>query len=150
VSAEPLPIPADEPAVDTSAPNQYHLRCGGVRISYFPTGAGFLIVDDPIIVVYRDSHRSMTFRGTQADRVPVADLGTCVTVTLETTGDVEWITATLLIPTVALASGRPARIRTQLITTVHSLALNGVGDSQRDHYTVTPLRGEARQGALPL
>jgi hypothetical protein len=148
VTAEPLPTSADEPAVDATAPNQYHLRRNGVRISYFPTGAGFLAADDPIIVVYRDSHRALTFRSTQADCVPVPNLGTCVTVTLETTVDAESTTATVLIPTVVLASGQPARIHTELITTMH--ALNGINHPQRDHYTVTPLRGDARRGVLPL
>ena len=150
MTAQSLPSEAYESAVDTRAPNQFHLRGSGVRLSYFPTGAGFLNVDDPIIVVYQDTHRSMTFRATQADCVPVANLGACVTVTLETTVDAESITATVLIPTVVLANGRPAKVHTALISNVHSLALNGVNHPQRDHYTVTPLRGEARQGALPL
>jgi hypothetical protein len=106
VTAQPRPSSdLSRPSTPTH-PTKYHLRCNGVRLSYFPTGAGFLNVDDPIIVVYQDTHRSMTFRDTQADCGPVANLGTCVTMTLETTVDAESITATVLIPTVVLAGFR--------------------------------------------
>jgi hypothetical protein len=73
-----------------------------------------------------------------------------VTVTLQTTVDADWKTATLLIPTVVLAAGQPTMVHTELITTVHNSTLTGLGHPQRDHYTVTRLIGEASRGALPL
>jgi hypothetical protein len=63
--------------------------------------------------------------------------------------DADWTTATLLIPTTVLAAGQPATVQTELITTVHNGPLSGIGQPQRDHYTVTPLTGQASQGALP-
>jgi hypothetical protein len=147
----PQPTPtAAEAGNDTSSPNQYHLRGAGLRINYFPEGAGPLTADGPIMLVYQDSHRSLAFRGRQADVVPVANFGTCVTVTIETTVDAESTTATLLVPTVVLIPGRPARIKTVVIIAVHSLALAGVGHPQRNTYRVTTLTGEARLGPLPL
>jgi hypothetical protein len=133
-----------------SSPNQYHLRGTGVRINYFPGGAGPLTADGPIILVYQDSHRSLAFRGSQADIVPVANFGTCVTATLETTVDAEYTTATLLVPDVVLIPGRPARIKTVVIIAVHSLQLAGVGQPQRSAYRVTTLTGEASLDPLPL
>jgi hypothetical protein len=141
---------APEAVSDTSSPNQYHMDGHGVRISYYPTGAGPLTVDGPIILAYQDVHRSLTFRGKQAQAVPVANLGTCVTVTLQKTVDADWTTATLLIPTVVLAPGQPTTVQTELITTVHNGTLSGIGHPQRDHYTVTPLTGEASHAPLPL
>lgn len=150
-----MPIPqagptATEAAGDTSSPNQYQLHGNGVRISYFPGGAGPLTADGPVIVVYQDSHRSLTFRRAQAGVVAVPDFGTCVTVPIETTIDAETMTATLLVPTVVLADGRPARIKTALIASMHSHPLTGIADPQRNTYRVITLTGEANTGPLPL
>ena len=147
----PQPVPtAPEVDSDTSSPNQYHLRGNGVRISYFPGGAGPLSADGPIIVVYQDSHRSLALRGRQADVVAFGNFGTCVTVTLEPTIEAKSTTATLLVPTVVLTPGRSARIKTAVIVAAHSLALSRTGHPQRDMYRVITLAGEASQDALPL
>jgi hypothetical protein len=135
---------------DTSSPNQYHLRGNAVRISYFPEGAGPLTADGPIMLVYQDSHRSLTFRREQVDVVEAVNFGTCVTVTIGTTVSAESTTATLLVPRVVLAAGRPARIKTAVIAAAHWLALAGIGHTQRDMYRVITLTGEASQGPLPL
>jgi hypothetical protein len=41
----------------TNSPNQYHLHShgDGVQISYYPTGAGPLTKDGPIILAYQDA-----------------------------------------------------------------------------------------------
>jgi hypothetical protein len=139
----------------TSSPNQYHLHGShllghSIRISYYPDGAGLLTPDGPIILAYQDAHRSLIFRGKAAQVAPVADFGTCVTVTLQKPIDADWTTATLLVPNVVLAAGQSTTVQTELITTVHNGALSGFGHPQRDHYTVTPLTGEASEGPLPL
>jgi hypothetical protein len=144
------PNPAGQPIAGGGSPNQYHLRGDGVRVSYYPGGAGPLTVDGPIILTYQDAHRSKVFRGEQAQVVDVAQLGTCVTVTLEITIDEGSVTATVLIPTVVLPPGGSTTVETQLITTSHQLFLTGLGHPQRDHYAVTPLTGEASQHPLPL
>lgn len=143
------------PAVaDTSSPNQYHLhgshRLGhSIRISYYPTGAGPLTTDGPIMLIYQDATQALTFREKETRIVAVSDLGTCVSVTLHMTIDTGSTSATLLVPTVVLAAGQPATVRTELITTEHAFFVGGVGHPQREQYTVTPLTGEASQGALP-
>lgn len=150
-TSETAPTPAADAVPETGSPDQYHLHGPGVRISYYPSGAGPLTVDGPIILSYegKDATQALVFRGEQAQIVPVAGLGTCVTVTVQGPLDSGGTTVTLLIPTVVLAAGQPATVRTELITTVHNSVMSGVGDAQRDHYTVTGLIGEASQGAIP-
>jgi hypothetical protein len=143
-----LPVPATFDT-HTGSPNQYHLRGGDARISYFPSGTGPLTADGPIMLIYRDSQRSATFRAQHADVVDVPNFGTCVTVTIETTPDAASMTATLLVPRVVLTAGRPARIRTAMIAAAHWLAAAGIGCAQRDIYRVITLTGEASNGPLP-
>ena len=155
---ETAPTPPLPVVDDSRLPNQYHLSGDSIQITYYPTGAGSVIADGPIILAYQDAHGSLVFRGKQVQAVPVADLGTFVTVTIQTRPDADRTTATLLIPTVVLAAGQPTMVHTELITTVHDSTLTGIGDpqrdhypasTQRDHYTVTELTGEASQGPLP-
>jgi hypothetical protein len=132
------------------SPNQYHLSGHGVRVSYYPGGAGPLTADGPIMLTYQDALRTLVFRGEQAHVVEVPELGTTVTVTLHLTVDAGSTTATLLIPTVVLPPGGSTTVQTDLITTSHLFFLAGVGHPQRDHYTLIPLSGEANQHPLPL
>jgi hypothetical protein len=143
------PTPEPQVAADTRDPNQYRLHGHGVEVTYYPTGAGPLTVDGALILTYQDAQRSLEFRGQQAQVVAVADLGTCVTVTIQMRPDADRTTATLLIPTVVLPAGQPSTVHTELITTVHDSTFSGLGDPQRDHYTVTRLTGEASQVILP-
>lgn len=143
------PNAAAQPIAGGGSPNQYHLRGDGVRISYYPAGAGPLTVDGPIILTYQDAHGSKVFRGEQAQVVDVEQLGTCVTVTLKIVVDEGSVTSTVVIPTVVLPAGGSTTVETQLITTSHQLFLTGLGHPQRDHYTVTSLTGEASQHPLP-
>jgi len=141
------------PAADsasTNSPNQYHLSGHGVRVSYYPGGAGPLTTDGPVILSYQDAGRTLVFRGDQVNVVEVPELGTTVTVTLHLTVDSGSTTATLLIPIVVLAPGGSTTVQTNLITTSHQFFVTGLEDPQRDHYTVTPLSGEANQHPLPL
>jgi hypothetical protein len=143
------------PEVITSSPNQFHLHgCHllghSIRISYYPDGAGPVTTDGPIILAYHNARQTLTFRKNGTEVVPVAGLGTCVTVTIRPTADADSTTATLLVPWVVLVAGQPAPVQTELITTLHHGPDSGFGYPQRDHYTVTSLTGEARQGRLPL
>ncbi|MCV7349390.1 hypothetical protein [Mycobacterium parmense] len=142
-----MPEDGPEDGEDIGVPNQYQLRGNGVRITYFPTGAGPLTHDGRIILIYQDSHRSLVFRGAQVQTVVVADFGTCVTATLERTLEIESVAVTLLIPTVFLADGGSTSIRTVLVTTVHT---PGVIGRQRENHTVVALAGKAWSGPLPL
>ena len=146
---------APETISGTSSPNQFHLHGShllghSIRISYYPGGAGPITKDGPVILAYQDANQTLTFREKQTEVVPVAGLGTCVTVTIRPTIDADSTTATLLVPRVALAAGHPATVETELITTLHHGPDSGFGDPQRDHYTVAALTGQASSGPLPL
>jgi hypothetical protein len=139
----------------TGLPNQFHLHGShgpghSVRISYYPAGAGPVTADGPLILAYQDTHQSLGFYRKSTEVVPVAGLGICVTVTIRPTLDADFITATLLVPRVALVAGQPATVETELITVVHHGPDSGIGDPQRDHYSVIALTGQAGVGALPL
>jgi hypothetical protein len=146
---------APEAPSGTSSPNQFHLHGShllghSIRISYYPDGAGPVTNEGPVILAYHDAHQTLTFHKQRTEVVPVGGLGTCVTVTIHPTIDADSITATLLVPGVALVAGQPATVETELITTLHHGPDSGFGDPQRDHYTVTALTGQASRGPLPL
>jgi hypothetical protein len=145
---------APEATSGTTSPNQFHLHGShphghSVRISYYPDGAGPVTSEGPLILAYQDAHQTKQFHKKNTEVVSVADLGTCVTVTLQPPLDADFTTATLLVPTVALAAGQQATVETELITTLHHGPDSGFGDPQRDHYTVTALTGQASRGPVP-
>jgi hypothetical protein len=137
-------------AVPGVAPNAYHLRGEGIRVSYFPTGEGPLTVDGPVKLVYQDHQRTQTFRTHDVTVADVPSLGSLVTVVLHMTPDLGSTTATLVVPTVILGGAQSAAVHTLLITTMHASTLTGLGDPQRDTYTVTHLTGSANNEILPL
>lgn len=148
---------APEVISGTNSPNRFHLhgshwRGHSIHISYYPDGAGPLTEDGPLILAYQDAHQSLGFRQKNTEVVQVADLGTCVTVTLQATGpfDGDSTTATLLVPNVVLLGGQRATMETELVTTVHHGPTSGIADPQRDHYSVIALAGQASQGAIPF
>jgi hypothetical protein len=107
-------------------------------------------VDGPVKLVYQDHHRTLTFRAHDVTVADVPTLGTLVTVVLHMTPDLGSTTATLVVPTVVLGGAQSAPVHTLLITTMHASTLTGLGDPQRDTYTVTHLAGSARNEILPL
>ena len=154
---QPVSNAAPEAVSATSSPNQFHLHGShlyghSIRISYYPDGfqPGPVTPDGAIILAYQDAHQTLTFHKNQTEVVPVAGLGTCVTAVIRRSLDADSITATLLVPTVAVAAGQPATLQSELITTVHHGPDSGFGDPQRDHYTVTALTGQASRAPLPL
>jgi hypothetical protein len=149
-TTQPAPNAAPENVSQAGAPNQYHLHGHGIQISYYPEGAGPPTVDGPIVFAYQDANHTATFRRSQAQVVAVEGLGTCVTVTLQILVDVGTRTATLLVPSVVLGAQTSAPVHTELIRTVHTSTLTGIGHPQRDNYTVTSLTGQASVGILPL
>lgn len=137
-------------AVPGVAPNAYHLHGEGIRVTYFPTGEGPLTVDGPVKLVYQDHHRTQTFRARDVTVADVPSVGSLVTVVLHMTPDLGSTTATLVVPTVILGVAQSAAVHTILITTMHASTLTGLGDPQRDTYTVTHLTGSANNEILPL
>jgi len=148
---------APEVISDTNSPNQFHLHGSqgpgdSIFISYYPGGAGPVTEDGLLILAYQDAHQSLGFRQKNTEVVQVAGLGTCVTVTLQPSPpfDGDSTTATLLVPNVVLLGGQPATVETELVTTVHHGPTSGIGDPQRDYYSVIALTGQASQGAIPF
>jgi hypothetical protein len=124
-------------------PNEYQLHGNQIHLTYSPDGTGPPTTDGPIVLTYADRTQSLSFRRTQVAVSDVPHLGSCVTVVLKRIPDIGTTCVTLLIPEVVLKSGEPATIRTELITTVESSPFAGIGNRQRQEYSVVPLRGEA-------
>jgi hypothetical protein len=88
----------------------------------------------------------LNFRSSEIRTVEIADLGTIVSVTLNTTVDSGSTTFSVLIPRTQLIrqQGASAHIQTEGITTVHRAAILPMFQlGQDDLYTTTPLRGTA-------
>lgn len=131
-----------------ASPNQYHLAGDGLTVSYFPEGFGPVGPGGPARLFYQDT----VFNGDQIRSVDAGDLGTIVSVTLKQTVDVGATTFSLVLPLVLLPDGlhSSAPIETDGITTFHRSFITGIGHAQRETYCVTPLRGTAARGPLPL
>lgn len=134
------------------APNQYHLAGHHLTVSYFPDGRGPIGPAGAIHLVYQHAGDApQSFTADQVRAVPVDDVGTLVSVTIEATVDLGSTTFTLLLPAVTLPNtlGASVHIDTKGITTSHRTFLAPpFGPSQRETYTVTSLRGTASSGIL--
>jgi hypothetical protein len=133
-------------------PNQYHLRGANIAVTYFPQGAGPEDRDrGPLRLIYQDQSRSQAFFGDEVRTVDVPDLGAIASVTVDRTTDFGNTTFSLLLPVVVLPDhpNASAHIDTQGITTIHP-GVFGIGQPQRDLYTVAPLSGTASNGPVPL
>jgi hypothetical protein len=150
--AQPAPAPAPAPpAAPTTTPNQLHLHGGGIAVSFFPEGFGPLPAGGAARLVYQDAQRTLSFAGGDVRTVAVPDLGPVVSVTLVRTVDLGATTFSLVVPQVLLLpQGGPVPVHTEGVTTVHRTFLAGLGQAQRETYTVTPLAGTASRGILPL
>ncbi len=144
--APALVDPAD--AGSLASPNQYHLAGDGLTVSYFPDGFGPVGPGGPARLFYHDT----VFDGDQIRSVEVEDLGTILSVTLKQTVDVGATTFSLVLPVVMLPNDlhASASIETDGITTFHRSFITGISHAQRETYCVTPLRGTAVRGPLPL
>ena len=117
-----------------TTPNKWNLAGGGIHVHYDSTGGG--------LFHYQDASTSRTFSGSNIRVLPSPDLGTLVSVTLQTTVDSGSTTFTLLLPSVVLdPPSHPVEpVHTDAITTIHRL---GPGLGQKEFYTVTSLTGSA-------
>jgi hypothetical protein len=130
-------------------PSVYHLHGKGVQITFYPTGAGPATRCGLVKLVYQDAHGVHTFHEMNVGVQEVRGLGLLVSATVQDTPDLGSTTATVVIPKVVLGSAHSARVRTVLITTLHSSPLTGIIPPQADSYTVTKLRGSASVQILP-
>jgi hypothetical protein len=133
---------------DFVTPNQYHLAGKGISVSYFPNGEGPILAEHGAVKLV---YNGRPFRADAVRTKTVDDLGTVVSVTIETTVDLGTTSFSLLIPHIQLpaALGSSAAIRTEGITTFHQTFLTGLGHAQRETYKVNRLHGNAVHGPLP-
>ena len=145
--------PAETPAAaPVAAPNQYHLSGDGITVSYFPQGRGPIGPAGAIHFVYQDAIRTLTFTADEVRIVDVPDLGTVVSVSIQTTVDIGYTSFSVLVPYIRLADtlGASAPVQTEGITTLHRSPLFPIGQAQTETYTVCPLTGTATLGILEL
>lgn len=125
-------------AQQTVSPNLYHLSGHHLHVTYSTSS-----IDGKPILSYQDSHQSKSFKGDQI-RTVECDLGTLVSVTLHVTVDVGSTTFSLFIPRMRIAQGESASVRTDCVTTLHSMPFAPVVHGQLDTYTVVTLHGTAQ------
>jgi hypothetical protein len=120
----------------------YELAGDGISISFNPD-PGPPTTEGPVVLHYRDRQHTLDLHPEQIRTEMVADLGLCLSFTVEQRGDAGSVSASVLFPAVVLDSGQQIPVQTVLLTTTHEIppvvSLNG----QREHYRVTTLTGEA-------
>lgn len=122
------------------APNILQLSGGGMTVTYATSG-----IDGKPHLEYHDSHQNRTFSGDELRRVD-SELGTVVSVTLQSSPDAGMTSFSLLIPKFNLSTGETGLVRTEGITTTHRSSLvPAFNHGQIDIYSVTHLSGTARQ-----
>jgi hypothetical protein len=146
--AEPTSQRKESFMPDLVAPNQYHLAGKGIAVSYFPNGEGPILGKHGAVKLV---YSGRPFRADEVRTTTVDDLGTVVSVTIETTVDLGSTSLSVLIPYVQLPAGLSSSgaIRTEGITTLHETFLTGLGHAQRETYKVHRLHGNAVHGPLP-
>lgn len=125
---------------DVAAPNLYELACADVLVTYSTSS-----IDGSPRFSYQDEDSSFSASGAEIATRPT-DLGTEVTVTLESIPDERTVTLTLLVPGVNLGDGTEASIDTVLVETTNRTGIAGPAslDGQLQTYRTTRLHGTAR------
>jgi hypothetical protein len=146
------PAPIAEAPASLVSPNHYDLSGGGLTISYFPEGLGPIGPAGATYLVYQDGHQSLSFTKDELRIADVPDVGTLISVTIQETIDIGFTSFTLIVPIMRLPKGigASAHIATNGITTTHRILAAAIGHAQTETYVVTPLRGTASRGMLPL
>jgi len=125
---------------DITEPNLFQLACEGVTVTYSTSS-----IDGSPRFSFQDADRSLSASGQQIGTRPT-DLGTEVTVTLESIPDDRTVTLTLLVPGVNLGDGTEAAVDTVLIETANLTSIGGprLVDGQLQTYRTTELHGTAQ------
>lgn len=125
---------------DIAAPNLYELACANDLVTYSTSS-----IDGSPRFSFQDGDRSFSASGPEISARPT-DLGTEVTVTLESIPDDRTVTLTLLIPGVNLAEETEASVDTVLIETTNRTSIGGprLVNGQLQTYRTTRLHGTAR------
>src|SRR5262245_66583817 len=119
--------------------NHFELFRGDIQVSFSSTN----VLGGPILN-YRDSQRSLSFRGKQID-VEETALGELITVTLEAIPDLRTVTFTLILPIVTvMRQSSGTHIRVPGVTTTNPTTIAGPPPGPQKLYTVVNLRGTAQ------
>lgn len=120
-------------------PNQFELSGSGLHVAYSIGGIG-----GRSHLTYQDSLRSSDFSGDQIRSVP-CDLGSVVSVTIQSTPDAGSTTFSVVIPRINISTGESAQVRTQGFRVLHRLSIAPLlNHGQLDQYSVFALAGTAR------
>jgi hypothetical protein len=125
---------------DIKEPSRYELSCDDLELTYSTTS-----LDGSARFSFRDAERKLDFSGEQI-QTRATDLGTEVTVTLETIADLRTVTLTLLVPAINLGQQAEVQIATAAIETTNHTTIGGprliTGPLQT--YQVIELHGTAQ------
>jgi hypothetical protein len=124
-------------------PNLYHLSGHHLHVTYTTSS-----IDGKPTMSYQDAHQSKSFRGDEI-RAVECDVGTLVSVTLRMTPDIGSTSLSLLVPRVRIVAGTTAAIRSECVTTLHSMPFAPqTAQGQLDTYHVVAVQGTAQHVAF--
>jgi len=127
------------------APNQWDLAGAGIRVRY--SNLPLLGLAGVTHLLYQDGTHNQRFSGDQVRVVTVPDLGTFVSVTIQTTVDMGSTTFSLLLPQTNIVQQGPVSsvpISTQGVITHHSGSIvPPLLHGQHEFYNVVALYGTA-------
>lgn len=121
--------------------NLFDVESCGVAINYAKSS----LTGDPRLS-YTDKDRSLSFVGEEI-RVEETEIGNLVTVTIDSTPDLETLTVTMLVPAVNVALGTPLEdFETLIIFTTHRTSIGGpyLVDGQLKTYKCMSVEGTAQ------
>jgi hypothetical protein len=125
---------------DLREPNLYELKCDGVELTYSTTS-----IDGSARFSFREAERKLDFSGEQI-QTRATDLGTEVTVPLESIPDLRTVTLTLLVPAINLGEEPEIQFTTAAIETTNHTTIGGprliTGPLQT--YRIIELHGTAK------
>jgi hypothetical protein len=125
---------------DVAEPNLYELACADLLVTYSTSS-----IDGSPRFSYQDADTNLSASGEEITARPT-DLGTEVTVMLETVPDDHTTTLTLLVPGVNLGDETESSVDTVLVETTNRTSIGGprLVEGQLQTYRTTALHGTAR------
>ena len=121
------------------SPNLFQLSGKGLHIAYSTSG-----IDGKPHLHYQDSQHNRDFSGNEIRTVEF-DLGTAVSVSIQTTIDAGSTAFSVLIPRINLNGVETSQVCTEGITTMHRFSIvPALNHGQLDTYVVTALHGTAQ------
>ncbi|MBA3921001.1 MAG: hypothetical protein H0X31_04515 [Nostocaceae cyanobacterium] len=127
-------------SVEVQHPNHFELQGNHTYITYSATSQ-----TGEAQLIYKDRFRSRNFSG-QEIRLLDTEIGTQITVVLDTIPDAETLTLTLLLPNINLSGGNNrSKVQTEAILTTHRDNIGGPNlvQGQVETYKTLRLQGTA-------